>query len=54
MAAALGGALDAPAVLPPLADLTASDNSHLSAESAERWSAAFLAAAGPTIEACLR
>lgn len=50
--AALAGALDARAVLPAVADLRTLDGSHLDAASAERWSQAFLDAAGPDLAAC--
>lgn len=53
MATALGGILGVPVVLAPLAGLHTVDGSHLSADSAERWSAAFLAAAAPVLDACL-
>jgi hypothetical protein len=53
MATAIGKRLGLTVILPAEDHLTALDNSHLSAESADRWSAAFFAAAAPTIDACL-
>ncbi len=53
MAAALGARLALAVVQPVVPDLSAVDTSHLSADSAERWSAAFLAQAAPQIDACL-
>jgi hypothetical protein len=53
IAAVLGQRLGLPVVLPRVAPLHSPDENHLSAESAARWSAAFLAEAGPRIEACL-
>ena len=53
MATALGRSLGLPVVLPRVDGLTTADTSHLSADSAARWSAAFLAAAAPAIDACL-
>lgn len=52
-AAAVAAALGAPFVSPPLDGLTTFDGSHLDVESAERWSAAFMAEAAPTLERCL-
>ncbi|MBK6864881.1 MAG: hypothetical protein IPG91_15830 [Ideonella sp.] len=40
-------------IAPTLPGLTTFDGSHLDAASAERWSAAFLAAAGPKMHDCL-
>lgn len=53
MATAIGRALGTPVVLARLPGLETVDNSHLSADSAERWSAAVLEAAAPVLDACL-
>jgi hypothetical protein len=53
MAAAIGKAVGLPVVAPHISGLSTVDGSHLNAPSAARWSAAFLAAAAPTIDACL-
>jgi hypothetical protein len=45
--------LGAPWVEPPVPDLASFDRSHLTRDSAERWSAAFLAAAMPILDRCL-
>jgi hypothetical protein len=50
---ALAASIKANAIVPRLADLASPDESHLDQPSAERWSAAFLAEAGPIIERCL-
>ncbi len=53
MATAIGKIVGAPAAAPHVSGLSTVDQSHLNAQSAARWSAAFLAAAAPTIDACL-
>jgi hypothetical protein len=53
MATALAKRLGVTVIIPAIDGLTALDTSHLSAASADRWSTAFLAAAAPTIDACL-
>jgi hypothetical protein len=53
MAAAIGRAVGLPVIAPHVAGLNTVDISHLNGPSGERWSAAFLAAAAPTIDACL-
>ena len=53
MAAALGKRLGLTVVNPAVDHLTALDDSHLSAESADRWSAAFLTAASAAIDRCI-
>lgn len=45
--------LGLPLVSPEVSDLQTLDGSHLNSRSAEHWSSAFLAAAGPSIERCL-
>jgi len=52
-ALAVAQALGLPLFAPKLEGLTTYDGSHLDPPSAERWSAAFLAAAGPGIRSCL-
>ncbi len=52
-ASAIAAALGSELVAPRVAGLNTFDESHLDPPSAERWSAAFLEAAGPRIEACL-
>ena len=52
-AKAIAGALGFNLVAPTLAGLITFDQVHLDPESAERWSAAFLAEAGPQIQKCL-
>jgi hypothetical protein len=50
---AIAAALDLNLVAPMPAGLITSDRSHLEPESAKRWSALFLAEAGPQIQKCL-
>lgn len=52
-AGAIAAALDLPLVAPRVEGLRTFDDTHLDASSAERWSAAFLDAAGPRIGQCL-
>jgi hypothetical protein len=52
-AKAIAAAVNLELVSPTLDDLRTFDGSHLDKESAERWSAAFLEAAGPRIQKCL-
>lgn len=52
-AAALSRELGTRTVLPSLTGLRTADGSHLDPDSAERWSAAFLAQARPMLDACL-
>lgn len=52
-ARAIADSLGAAFVAPELAGLTTFDGSHLDRASAERWSAAFLADAGPLLQRCL-
>jgi hypothetical protein len=52
-AKAVADALGLPLIAPELTDLQTFDRSHLDGQSAERWSAAFLEAAGPRIRACV-
>jgi hypothetical protein len=52
-ARALAARLGRELVEPGLTDLATFDGSHLTASSAERWSRAFLEAAGPRIRSCL-
>jgi hypothetical protein len=51
-AQAIAEALGVSFIAPQLDGLTTFDGSHLNVESAARWSAAFLAAAGPALERC--
>jgi len=51
-AQAIAEALGVPFVAPRIDDLSTFDGSHLNVESAARWSAAFLEAAGPVLERC--
>ncbi|MEO8523949.1 MAG: hypothetical protein ABI460_04490 [Caldimonas sp.] len=51
-AEAIAAALGLQFIAPRIDDLSTFDGSHLSAESAARWSAAFLEAAGPVLERC--
>jgi hypothetical protein len=53
-ATALASALKLDLLVPPLDGLQTFDGSHLDPPSAERWSQAFLQAAGPRIRECLR
>ncbi|HVY33572.1 MAG TPA: hypothetical protein VG960_04040, partial [Caulobacteraceae bacterium] len=53
MAAAIGKIVGTSVVAPHVSGLSTVDQSHLNAPSAARWSEAFLAAAAPTIDACL-
>ena len=53
MALAIGRQLDLPVIQVSLHGLESSDGSHLTTDSAERWSAAFFAAAGPRLTECL-
>jgi hypothetical protein len=50
---AVAAALGLPLVAPELRDLTTFDKSHLDAESAQRWSDAFFAAAALRLRSCL-
>jgi len=52
-AKAIARALDLELVAPELPGLNTFDESHLDRESAQRWSTAFMAAAGPQIRKCL-
>ena len=52
-ATAIAAKMGLPLITPQLDGLRTFDGSHLEAASAERWSAAFLAAAGPRIRQCL-
>jgi hypothetical protein len=52
-AKAIALALGRTLIAPELSGLNTFDESHLDRESAERWSTAFLAAAGPRIRTCL-
>jgi hypothetical protein len=52
-AGAIAKTLGMPLVIPEVAGLQTFDGSHLDPESAERWSEAFLKAAGPQIRRCL-
>jgi hypothetical protein len=52
--AEMGKLLGVRVVLPKLADLTTFDGSHLTPESAERWSAALLSEIGETLSRCTR
>jgi hypothetical protein len=47
-------ALGSELIAPQVDGLRTFDGSHLDAASAERWSAAFLDAAGPRIRECLK
>jgi hypothetical protein len=51
-AEAIAEALAMPLIAPKIDDLTTFDDTHLDARSAERWSSAFLEAAGPRIRQC--
>jgi hypothetical protein len=53
IATEIGGRLGVPFVVPRLDGLTTPDDSHLSAESAERWSAAFLKQSEPIFDRCI-
>jgi len=53
VATRIAEAVGAPAVLPVVDGLSSLDGDHLNAESAERWSTAFLQAADARINACL-
>jgi len=53
-AKAIAAALGLPLVSPELGGLTTFDGSHLDQPSAERWSSAFVDAAAPSIQKCLR
>ena len=53
VAARIAEAMRAPAVLPEVEGLSSLDGDHLNAESAERWSAAFLVAADARMSDCL-
>ena len=53
VATRIAGAMGAQAVLPVVDGLSSLDGDHLNAASAERWSAAFLAAADARITECL-
>ena len=53
MASAIGRRLGVPVVQVALDGMESPDGNHLTAASAERWSAAFFEAAGPVIKACL-
>ncbi|WP_368507579.1 hypothetical protein [Bradyrhizobium lupini] len=50
----LGERFQLPVIVPHLDALATLDESHLNAESAERWSEAFLRAAAPMLDRCLR
>jgi hypothetical protein len=52
-ARAIAQALGATLIAPEIQDLTTFDTSHMDRASAERWSGAFLEAAGPRINECL-
>jgi hypothetical protein len=52
-ATAIAAKLGLPLIAPQLDGLRTFDGSHLEAASGERWSAAFLDAAGPQIRRCL-
>lgn len=52
-ARAIAQALDRDLIAPELDGLYTFDESHLDPESAQRWSSAFLSAAGPEIQKCL-
>ena len=52
-ASAVAAALGMPLYTPPIEGLQTFDESHLDPRSAERWSSAFLEAAGPAILKCL-
>ena len=52
-AAAIADALGLPLISPQLHGLTTFDGSHLDPDSAQRWSEAFFAAAGPAIHRCV-
>lgn len=52
-AQAIAEALGLQFIAPRIDDLSTFDGSHLSVESAARWSAAFLEAAGPVLERCV-
>jgi hypothetical protein len=52
-ARAIAAAVGAPLIAPQIEGLTTFDTSHMDRASAERWSAAFLEAAGPRINQCL-
>ncbi len=51
-AQAIAEALGVAFIAPRIDDLSTFDGSHLNVESAARWSAAFMAAAGPVLERC--
>jgi hypothetical protein len=51
-AEAIAAALGVQFIAPRVDGLTTFDGSHLDVRSASRWSAAFLAAAGPVLERC--
>jgi hypothetical protein len=53
LARQIADALALPLILAPLDGLSTFDLSHLDAPSAERWSAGFVAAAAPFIQACM-
>jgi hypothetical protein len=53
-AKAIAAALDLPLIAPQPEGLMTFDGSHVDRPSAERWSSAFIEAAGPSIEKCLR
>jgi hypothetical protein len=53
-ARAIADALGVSFIAPTVAGLTTFDGSHLDVDSATRWSAAFLDAAGPTLERCAK
>lgn len=53
-AEAIAAALGLPFIAPRVDGLTTFDGSHLDPKSADRWSAAFFEAAGPTLERCAR
>ena len=52
VAAAVAQAIGGAAILPVVDGLASLDGDHLNADSAERWSEAFLREAQPRIEAC--
>jgi hypothetical protein len=52
-AQAIADALGVQFIAPRVNDLTTFDGSHLDVKSADRWSAAFLDAAGPVLEHCI-